>query len=126
MALVRGSERSNVFALITPKQNAAAVLIMSCLLMVGSLCAAETEAPAPDSASETTPSESLPPDVIAAKLSAQVAAQQLEAKRLADKNPLEAIELLDSTAETVAAETVLPEATRQLLGRRIQTHSFRR
>ena len=38
-----------------------------------------------------------------------VAAQQLEAKRLADKNPLEAIELLDSTAETVAAETALPK-----------------
>ena len=37
----------------------------------GSLCAAETEAPASDSASETTPSESLPPDVIAAKLSAR-------------------------------------------------------
>ena len=62
MALARGSERSNVFALITPKRNAAAVLIMSCLLMVGSLCAAETEAPAPDSASETTPSEPLPPE----------------------------------------------------------------
>ena len=36
------------------------------------------------------------------------------------KESLEAIELLDSTAETVAAETALPEATRQLLGRRIQ------
>ncbi len=120
MALARGSERKNVFVLMTQKQKAAAVLIMSCLLMMGSLCAAEKEAPPSGSSSETTPSESLPPDVIAAKLSAQVAAQQLEAKRLAEKNPLEAIELLDGTAETVAAETALPEATRKLLGRRIQ------
>ncbi|HBU37307.1 MAG TPA: hypothetical protein DEB70_05820, partial [Planctomycetaceae bacterium] len=118
MALARGSERSNALALITPKQNAAVVLIMACLLMTGSLCAAETEAP--DTAEQTTLTESLPPDVVAAKLSAQVAAQQLEAKRLAEKNPLEAIELLDSTAETVAAETALPEATRKLLGRRVQ------
>ena len=91
---------------------------MACLLMTGSLCAVETETP--DTAEQTTPAESLPPDVIAAKLSAQVAAQQLEAKRLAEKDPLEAIELLDSTAETVAAETALPEATRKLLGRRVQ------
>ena len=118
MALARDSERSNALALITPKRNAAAVMIMACLLMTGSLCAAEAEAP--DTAEQTTPAESLPPDVIAAKLSAQVAAQQLEAKRLAEKNPLEAIELLDSTAETVAAETALPEATRKLLGRRVQ------
>ncbi|MDO7682020.1 MAG: hypothetical protein MUQ52_06005, partial [Pirellulales bacterium] len=118
MALARGSERSNALALITPKRNAAAVMIMACLLMTGSLCAAEAEAP--DTAEQTTPAESLPPDVIAAKLSAQVAAQQLEAKRLAEKNPLEAIELLDSAAETVAAETALPEATRKLLGRRVQ------
>ncbi|MBL6910301.1 MAG: hypothetical protein ISR34_07765, partial [Pirellulales bacterium] len=118
MALASGSERSNVLALITPKRNAAVVLTMAFLLMTGSLCAAETEAP--DPAEQTTPTESLPPDVIAAKLSAQVAAQQLEAKRLAEKNPLEAIELLDSTAETVAAETALPEATRKLLGRRVQ------
>ena len=118
MALASGSERSNVLALITPKRNAAVVLTMAFLLMTGSLCAAETEAP--DPAEQTTPTESLPPDVIAAKLSAQVAAQQLEAKRLAEKNPLEAIELLDRTAETVAAETALPEATRKLLGRRVQ------
>ena len=118
MALARGSERSNVLALITPKRIAAVALIMAFLFMTGSLCAAETEAP--DTAEQTTPTESLPPDVIAAKLSAQVAAQQLEAKRLAEKNPLEAIELLDSTAETVAAETALPEATRKLLGRRVQ------
>ena len=95
---------------------------MAFLLMVESVCAADTETPdaGTESASEITPSETLPPDVIAAKLSAQVAAQQLEAKRLAEKSPLEAIELLDSTAETVAAETALPEATRQLLGRRVQ------
>ena len=127
MALARGSERSNALALITPKRNATAVLItavllMAFLLMVESLCAADKETPdaGTESASEITPSETLPPDVIAAKLSAQVAAQQLEAKRLAEKSPLEAIELLDSTAETVAAETALPEATRQLLGRRVQ------
>ena len=118
MALARGSERNNVLALITLKRDASVVLIMAFLLMTGPLCAAETETP--DTAEQTTPTESLPPDVIAAKLSAQVAAQQLEAKRLAEKNPLEAIELLDSTAETVAAETALPEATRKLLGRRVQ------
>ena len=48
MALARGSERSNALALITPKRNAAAVLItavllMAFLLMVESLCAADTE-----------------------------------------------------------------------------------
>ena len=83
MALARGSERSNALALITPKRIAAAALIMAFLFMTRSLCAAETEAP--DTAEQTTPTESLPPDVIAAKLSAQVAAQQLEAKRLAEK-----------------------------------------
>jgi len=67
-----------------------------------------------------TAAEELPPEVIAAKLSAEVAARQLEAKRLADKDPLAALELLDQATEAVAAETGLPESTRSLIGRRLE------
>ena len=123
MALACGSERKFTFTLITPKQNFAAVFIMAFASTTPMLAAdAQPEKTVEKTASTKvlpTP-ESLPIDVIAAKLSAQVAAQQLEAKRLAEKNPLEAIELLDRTAEAVAAETALPDATRKLLGRRVQ------
>ena len=65
-------------------------------------------------------SDELPPDVIAAKLSAEVAARQLEAKRLAEKDPLAAIELLDQANKAVATETSLPESTRSLISRRLE------
>ena len=123
MALASGSERKFTFTLITPKQNSAAAFVMAFALTTPMLAAdAQPEKTVEKtSATEVLPTpESLPIDVIAAKLSAQVAAQQLEAKRLAEKNPLEAIELLDRTAEAVAAETALPDATRKLLGRRVQ------
>ena len=123
MALASGSERKFTFTLITPTQNSAAVFVMAFALTTPMLAAnAQPEKTVEKTEStEVLPTpESLPIDVIAAKLSAQVAAQQLEAKRLAQKNPLEAIELLDKTAETVAAEMALPDATRKLLGRRVQ------
>ena len=123
MALASGSERKFTFTLITPTQNSAAAFVMAFALATQMLAAdAQPEKTVENTESaEVLPSpESLPIDVIAAKLSAQVAAQQLEAKRLAGKNPLEAIELLDRTAEAVAAETALPDATRKLLGRRVQ------
>ncbi|MBT6460202.1 MAG: hypothetical protein HOK57_10390, partial [Planctomycetaceae bacterium] len=125
MALARGSEGKFTFTLIMPKQNSAAAFIMAFALMGTPIVAADAQpegsnAQAESADGQAASPESLPIDVIAAKLSAQVAAQQLEAKRLAEKNPLEAIELLDKTAETVAAETALPDATRKLLGRRVQ------
>ena len=123
MALASGSERKFTFTLITPKQKSAAAFVMAFALTTPMLAAdAQPEKTVEKTEStEVLPTpESLPIDVIAAKLSAQVAAQQLEAKRLAEKNPLEAIELLDRTAEAVAAETALPDATRKLLGRRVQ------
>ena len=88
-------------------------------ILAGMLLAAPVNA-AESPAAEPAAAEQLPPDVIAAKLSAEVAARQLEAKRLTETDPLAALELLDRTAESLAAETGLPDATRKLLGRRLE------
>ena len=81
--------------------------------------AAADNTPPPTTTSGQSPA-GLPPDVVAAKLSAEVAARQLEAKRLAEKDPLAALELLDKAAAAVAAEQALPESTRKLIGRRLE------
>ena len=106
-----------IFRRILALQVATSVaVILIGMIATGTATAAES-APAESPADAA---EQLPPDVIAAKLSAEVAARQLEAKRLSDNDPLAALELLDQTAETVAAETSLPEATRNLLARRLE------
>jgi general secretion pathway protein D len=88
-------------------------------VLAGMLLAAPANA-ADSTEGEPAAAEQLPPDVIAAKLSAEVAARQLEAKRLTESDPLAALELLDRAAESLAAETGLPDATRKLLGRRLE------
>ncbi|MBL6713128.1 MAG: general secretion pathway protein GspD [Pirellulales bacterium] len=61
----------------------------------------------------TTP----PSDLLVAKLSAQVAAGQLESKRLARTSPADAFDRLDQLAELVEAEPISDEARRQIMRR---------
>ncbi len=110
MARPRGFAHQTAFS--------AALTVLLANALTGQPGHAADSAPPPQRAEKT--SEALPPDVIAAKLSAEVAARQLEAKRLADKDPLAALELLDKTTEAVAAETSLPESTRSLISRRLE------
>ena len=82
MALARDSERKFTFSLITPKQNSAAAFIMAFALICAPIVAADTQPQdsnghAGSADGQAASPESLPIDVIAAKLSAQVAAQQL-------------------------------------------------
>jgi general secretion pathway protein D len=58
-------------------------------------------------------------DLVIARLSAEVAAKQLEAKRVAQKSPAEAMAILDATAASVARETI-PADARTQLERRIE------
>ncbi|MFM7205097.1 MAG: hypothetical protein ACKO4T_00290 [Planctomycetaceae bacterium] len=78
----------------------------------------------------TRPGESRPAPVTAAadaaadgllvaRISAEVAAKQLEAKRLSQKSPAEAMDLLDTTAAGLTAQP-LPDDTRDQLLRRIE------
>ena len=106
--LARCSASQTVFCCLWP------TTILAGMLLALPVNAAESPV------AESAAAEQLPPDVIAAKLSAEVAARQLEAKRLTESDPLAALELLDRTAESLAAETGLPDATRKLLGRRLE------
>ncbi|MFM8577629.1 MAG: hypothetical protein ACKOCN_02330 [Planctomycetaceae bacterium] len=63
----------------------------------------------------------LPPELLAAQLSAEVAAKQLEARRLAERSPAEALGLLDATAERLAAEDISPETRDRLVRRIVRT-----
>lgn len=58
-----------------------------------------------------------PSDLLVAKLSAQVAAGQLESKRLARTSPADAFDRLDQLAELVEAEPISDEARRQIMRR---------
>ena len=58
-----------------------------------------------------------PSDLLVAKLSAQVAAGQLESKRLARTSPAEAFDRLDQLEELVGAEPISEEARRQIMRR---------
>jgi general secretion pathway protein D len=72
---------------------------------------AETVAPLPaagDPAAE---------NLLIAKLSAEVAAKSLEAKRLAQKSPAEALALLDATATALDGQAIAAEKKDQLLRR---------
>jgi general secretion pathway protein D len=60
-----------------------------------------------------------PVDLVIARLSAEVAAKQLEAKRVAQKSPAEAMAILDATTASVARETI-PADVRSQLERRIE------
>jgi general secretion pathway protein D len=79
----------------------------------------QTDQPAAPAAIPTTGgARGLPPELLVAQLSAEVAARQLEARRLAERSPAEALGLLDATAERVASEQI-PEEARDRLVRRI-------
>ena len=57
------------------------------------------------------------PDLLLARISAEVAAKQLEAKRLGQKSPAEALALLDEAAAGVSAQPIPAEKKDQLLRR---------
>jgi general secretion pathway protein D len=77
--------------------------------------------PAPTAGSTTAaaPAAEEPDGLVLARVSAEVAARQLEAKRLAQKSPGDALDLLDELAEGLAAQP-LPEEARDRLLRRIE------
>jgi general secretion pathway protein D len=56
----------------------------------------------------------VPQDLVIAKLSAEVAARQLEAKRVAQRSPAEAMAILDAVAAEVARREIPTEARSQL------------
>ena len=66
----------------------------------------------------TTPT-AVPDSLLLARVSAEVAAKQLEAKRLAQKSPADAFALLDATATTLGT-TEIPADKRDQLLRRIE------
>ena len=70
----------------------------------------------PPRQADTTVGE-VAPDLLLARISAEVAARQLEAKRLGQKSPAEALALLDETAAGVSARDIPPEKKEQLLRR---------
>lgn len=68
----------------------------------------------------TSPSgQPLPDNLLIARISAEVAAKQLEAKRLAQKSPADALDLLDAMATSLEAQP-LPDDTRTQMLRRIE------
>jgi general secretion pathway protein D len=73
---------------------------------------------APRAAGGAPGTERLPRDLAIAKASAEVAARQLEARRLATTAPIEALELLDAVTADISARDIPPE-TREQLQRRI-------
>ena len=74
--------------------------------------------PAPTPASAPAPATGADPLALA-RTSAEVAAKQLEAKRLSQRSPADALALLDATAKDVEGQG-LPAATREHLLRRIE------
>ncbi len=65
------------------------------------------------------PATAVPDGLVLARISAEVAAKQLEAKRLAQKSPGDAFALLDATAATLGT-TDIPADKREQLLRRIE------
>ena len=81
--------------------------------------AARRQSPTPVEAPAAASAQAaLPRDLIVARLSAEVAARQLEARRAAQRSAAEALELLDSAAADVAAADI-PTETRTQLTKRI-------
>ena len=81
--------------------------------------AAQRQTPTPVEAQAAPAGQAnLPRDLIVARLSAEVAARQLEARRAAQRSAAEALELLDTAAADVAAADI-PTETRTQLTKRI-------
>ncbi|MFM8735754.1 MAG: hypothetical protein ACKOC8_11230 [Pirellulales bacterium] len=72
-----------------------------------------------DQAAPATAADPLPDNLQIARISAEVAAKQLEAKRLAQKSPADALDLLEATATSLAGQP-LPDDTRTQMLRRIE------
>jgi len=71
------------------------------------------------SPAQPAPPAGVPDSLLLARVSAEVAAKQLEAKRLAQKSPADAFSLLDATATTLGT-TDIPADKREQLLRRIE------
>ena len=80
--------------------------------------AAQRTAPTPVEAAAPSGQAALPRDLIVARLSAEVAARQLEARRAAQRSAAEALDQLDTAAAEVAAADI-PSETRTQLTKRI-------
>jgi len=80
--------------------------------------AAQRTTPSPVEATAPSGQAALPRDLIVARLSAEVAARQLEARRAAQRSAAEALGLLDAAAADVAAADI-PTETRTQLTKRI-------
>ena len=75
--------------------------------------------PPQGSASASAPGIATSDNLLLARLSAEVAAKQLEAKRLSQKSPSDALDLLDATAKSLDGQP-LPEETKTQMLRRIE------
>jgi general secretion pathway protein D len=123
-----------------PKPRPIAVALLACLCAAGILRADDLPPPAQSDAeaarrliqqaldkSQTTPAAATPAAeaaedpaseaLVLAKLSAEVAAKSLEAKRLAQKSPAEALALLDATAAGLDRQSLPAEKKDQFLKR---------
>ena len=81
---------------------------------------AAEQPPATETAANRKPdTAATPPDLVIAKLSAEVAAKQLEAKRMAQRSPAEALAILEAVAAAVARQDI-PADARSQLNRRIE------
>ncbi|MGB8854783.1 MAG: hypothetical protein WCC69_14610 [Pirellulales bacterium] len=125
-----------------PKPWLIAAMLLACLCTAGTLHADDLPAPvqsdaeaarrliqqaldksqtAPAAAAPTadTPADPASEALVLAKLSAEVAAKSLEAKRLAQKSPAEALALLDATAAALDGQAI-PAEKKDLLLKRIE------
>ena len=83
---------------------------------------ADEQLPAPQAVTAPAPQgadAAVPQDLVIAKLSAEVAAKQLEAKRVARRSPADAMAILDAVAADLARQN-LPAEARSQLERRIE------
>jgi general secretion pathway protein D len=68
---------------------------------------------------EGSPAAAVPDDLLVARISAEVAAKQLEARRTAQRSPADALALLDEAAAKIA-DPAVPEKVRTQLQQRIE------
>ena len=73
--------------------------------------------PASPQADPAAAGSEVAPDLLLARISAEVAARQLEAKRLGQKSPADALALLDQAAANVSGQPIPDERKEQLLRR---------
>jgi len=113
-AAARGAE--DVEAAAGAAEATAARRVMSAAIAAAAADPAAEPGPvrAADPASSAAGGKDEPAGLVIAKLSAEVAARQLESKRIAQKSPAEAMAILDAIEARVARETIPAEARTQL------------